>query len=119
MHRPSLVMLPAKMVAEAAGTPDPGRVAWQAGLVAAALALLDDGYIRIGGMTSRGLGRVKVECRSLEIVTIRDSLRRLWDPSWPATPIPAPLVRRQAPAPTEALRSWRDSLEAWLKEAER
>ncbi len=92
---------------------------WQAGLVAAALALLDDGYIRIGGMTSRGLGRVKVECRSLEIVTIRDSLRRLWDPSWPATPIPAPLVRRQAPAPTEALRSWRDSLEAWLKEAER
>ena len=29
-----LVMLPAKLAAEAAGSPDPARVAWQAGLAA-------------------------------------------------------------------------------------
>jgi AGZA family xanthine/uracil permease-like MFS transporter len=40
-----LVMLPAKLVAEAAGHPDPARVAWQAGL----LACLGSGLIETGG----------------------------------------------------------------------
>lgn len=39
-----LVMLPAKLVAEAAGLPDPVRVAWQAGLV----ACLGSGLIELG-----------------------------------------------------------------------
>jgi AGZA family xanthine/uracil permease-like MFS transporter len=40
-----LVMLPAKLAAEAAGLPDPGRVAWQAGLV----ACFGSGLIEVGG----------------------------------------------------------------------
>jgi AGZA family xanthine/uracil permease-like MFS transporter len=40
-----LVMLPAKMAAEAAGAADPSRVAWQAGL----LACLGSGLIEFGG----------------------------------------------------------------------
>lgn len=92
---------------------------WQAALVAAALALLDEGYLRIGGMTSRGLGRVQVGCRALEIVTLRDSLKDLWDPAWPTAPAIPPLVRRQAPNPGATLQSWRDNLVDWLKEAER
>lgn len=40
-----LVMLPAKMAAEAAGAADPARVAWQAGLV----ACLGSGLIEFGG----------------------------------------------------------------------
>ncbi|MCA9680803.1 MAG: NCS2 family permease [Myxococcales bacterium] len=40
-----LVMLPAKMAAEAAGVADPARVAWQAGL----LACLGSGLIELGG----------------------------------------------------------------------
>ncbi|EDM78011.1 hypothetical protein PPSIR1_19419 [Plesiocystis pacifica SIR-1] len=40
-----LVMLPAKMAAEAAGVDDPSRVAWQAGL----LACLGSGLIELGG----------------------------------------------------------------------
>lgn len=40
-----LVMLPAKLAAEAAGLPDPARVAWQAGL----LACLGSGLIELGG----------------------------------------------------------------------
>ncbi len=40
-----LVMLPAKLAAEAAGHPDPASVAWQAGL----LACLGSGLIEIGG----------------------------------------------------------------------
>jgi AGZA family xanthine/uracil permease-like MFS transporter len=40
-----LVMLPAKLAAEAAGHPDPATVAWQAGL----LACLGSGLIEIGG----------------------------------------------------------------------
>jgi AGZA family xanthine/uracil permease-like MFS transporter len=40
-----LVMLPAKLAAEAAGAPDPSRVAWQAGL----LACLGSGLIELGG----------------------------------------------------------------------
>lgn len=40
-----LVMLPAKMAAEAAGASDPARVAWQAGLV----ACLGSGLIEFGG----------------------------------------------------------------------
>lgn len=40
-----LVMLPAKLVAEAAGVADPARVAWQAGLV----ACLGSGLIELGG----------------------------------------------------------------------
>ncbi len=42
-----LVMLPAKLVAEAAGHPDPARVAWQAGLV----ACIGAGFIELGGAT--------------------------------------------------------------------
>jgi AGZA family xanthine/uracil permease-like MFS transporter len=44
-----LVMLPAKMAAEAAGHPSPARVAWQAGLV----ACLGSGLIEFGGDTMR------------------------------------------------------------------
>ena len=40
-----LVMLPAKLVAEAAGVADPARVAWQAGLV----ACVGSGLIELGG----------------------------------------------------------------------
>jgi AGZA family xanthine/uracil permease-like MFS transporter len=40
-----LVMLPAKLAAQAAGAPDPARVAWQAGLV----ATVGSGLIEIGG----------------------------------------------------------------------
>jgi adenine/guanine/hypoxanthine permease len=40
-----LVMLPAKLAAEAAGAADPARVAWQAGL----LATLGSGVIELGG----------------------------------------------------------------------
>ena len=40
-----LVMLPAKLAAEAAGRADPARVAWQAGLV----ACLGSGLIELGG----------------------------------------------------------------------
>jgi AGZA family xanthine/uracil permease-like MFS transporter len=40
-----LVMLPAKLVAEAAGHPDPARAAWQAGLV----ACVGSGVIELGG----------------------------------------------------------------------
>jgi AGZA family xanthine/uracil permease-like MFS transporter len=40
-----LVMLPARLAAEAAGAPDPARVAWQAGLV----ACLASGLIELGG----------------------------------------------------------------------
>ncbi len=40
-----LVMLPARLAAEAAGAPDPARVAWQAGLV----ACLGSGLIELGG----------------------------------------------------------------------
>lgn len=40
-----LVMLPAKLAAEAAGAADPARVAWQAGL----LACLGSGMIELGG----------------------------------------------------------------------
>lgn len=40
-----LVMLPAKLAAEAAGLPDPARFAWQAGLV----ACLGSGLIEFGG----------------------------------------------------------------------
>ncbi len=40
-----LVMLPAKLVAEAAGHPDPARIAWQAGL----LATVGSGLIETGG----------------------------------------------------------------------
>jgi AGZA family xanthine/uracil permease-like MFS transporter len=40
-----LVMLPAKLAAEAAGAADPARVAWQAGL----LACLGSGLIELGG----------------------------------------------------------------------
>ncbi len=40
-----LVMLPAKLAAEAAGAPDPARIAWQAGLV----ACLGSGLIEFGG----------------------------------------------------------------------
>ncbi|NVB38602.1 NCS2 family permease [Pseudenhygromyxa sp. WMMC2535] len=40
-----LVMLPAKLAAEAAGVDDPSRVAWQAGL----LACLGSGIIELGG----------------------------------------------------------------------
>ncbi len=40
-----LVMLPAKLAAEAAGDPDPARVAWQAGLA----ACLGSGLIELGG----------------------------------------------------------------------
>jgi len=40
-----LVMLPAKLVAQAAGHPDPARVAWQAGL----LATVGSGVIEIAG----------------------------------------------------------------------
>lgn len=40
-----LVMLPAKLAAEAVGAPDPARVAWQAGL----LATLGSGAIELGG----------------------------------------------------------------------
>jgi len=40
-----LVMLPAKLIAEQAGAPDPVRIAWQAGLV----ATLGSGLIEFGG----------------------------------------------------------------------
>src|SRR5207244_217261 len=40
-----LVMLPAELIAKAAGNPDPARVAWQAGL----LACLGSGVIELGG----------------------------------------------------------------------
>ena len=40
-----LVMLPAKLAAEAAGAADPARVAWQAGLV----ACIGSGLIELGG----------------------------------------------------------------------
>jgi AGZA family xanthine/uracil permease-like MFS transporter len=40
-----LVMLPAKMVAESSGHPDPARVAWQAGLA----ATIGSGLIELGG----------------------------------------------------------------------
>ena len=40
-----LVMLPAKLAAEAAGAPDPSRIAWQAGLV----ACFGSGVIELGG----------------------------------------------------------------------
>ncbi|HEX4955833.1 MAG TPA: NCS2 family permease [Thermoanaerobaculia bacterium] len=40
-----LVMLPAKLAAQAAGDPDPARVAWQAGLA----ACLGSGLIELGG----------------------------------------------------------------------
>jgi AGZA family xanthine/uracil permease-like MFS transporter len=40
-----LVMLPAEIIAKAAGNPDPARVAWQAGL----LACLGSGLIELGG----------------------------------------------------------------------
>src|SRR5882724_9172429 len=40
-----LVMLPAKLAAEAAGAPDPSRVAWQAGLA----ACLGSGLVELAG----------------------------------------------------------------------
>ncbi len=87
---------------------------WQVALLAAALLLLDEGHARLGGMTSRGLGRVKVICHRIELLALRDSLPVLWDATWPTEPALGPLVRRHAPDPRATLAAWRSRLETWL-----
>jgi CRISPR/Cas system CSM-associated protein Csm3 (group 7 of RAMP superfamily) len=89
---------------------------WQASVVAAALGLLDDGLLRLGGMTSRGLGRVKIRCRAVEVVSLGGALAELWDQAWPTESAGPLLVRRRAPDPGAAMTAWRANLQAWLPE---
>jgi len=90
---------------------------WQAALVAASFGLLDGGILRLGGMTSKGLGRVEVDVRSVEIVAVRDGLADLWEADWTVEPVAPPLVRRRAPSSREVVERWRSRLENWLAEA--
>lgn len=87
---------------------------WQAALLAAAIALLDEGHARLGAMTSRGLGRVDIACRRVEVLAVRDSLSELWDTTWSAQPAAGPFVRFWAPDPEGTLALWRSQLEPWL-----
>lgn len=89
---------------------------WQAALVAAGLGLIDEGILRLGGMTSKGLGRVQVRVDSLEVVTVGDGLADLWGSDWAVEPVAPPLRRRRAPSPMEVLATWRSRLEEWLQE---
>lgn len=89
---------------------------WQAALVAATLGLIDAGHLRLGGMTSKGLGRVEIGYRGLDVFAVAEALRDLWDPSWARGPAGAPLVRRSAPDPKAAMEAWRSKLEDWLPE---
>lgn len=47
-----------------------GTEAWQDGLVVLALELLHEGHLRVGGATSRGLGRLEVEGREVHTLDL-------------------------------------------------
>lgn len=87
---------------------------WQAALLAAAVALLHEGHARLGAMTSRGLGRVEVACRGIELLAAKDRVPELWDETWSTEPAAGPFVRRRSADPTATLAAWQSQLEAWL-----
>jgi len=49
---------------------------WQAGALAAGLELLDDGMLRLGWGTTKGLGRVRVEPRHVRLLALEESQAR-------------------------------------------
>lgn len=46
---------------------------WQAGALAAGLKLLDDGMLRLGSGTTKGLGRVRVEPKQVRLLALEES----------------------------------------------
>jgi len=97
---------------------------WQAALVAAALGLLDDGTLRVGSGTTRGLGRVRASADAVVVssMPVRTGTERLGELLETGRFSPAEraalLEVRRAVEPAAALLAWSAGLGDWLATAE-
>jgi CRISPR/Cas system CSM-associated protein Csm3 (group 7 of RAMP superfamily) len=92
---------------------------WEAALVAAAIGLLDEGTLRIGSGTTRGLGRVHATPDAVVVSSLQtDGLRDLLEAGqFGPSERTALLEVRRAQDPAATLRAWSARLGAWLPEA--
>ncbi len=92
---------------------------WQAALVAAAIGLLDDGTLRLGSQSSKGLGRVRVTAEAVVIrfIDAGPSARvaRLLDAGGFTEPEQDGILTvRRSDDPSATLAAWSAELAAWL-----
>ncbi len=89
---------------------------WQAALVAAALGLLDDGTLRLGSQTTKGLGRVRTAPETLVVRSLDD--RRIGPLLQAAVfeqdTAPGLLRVHRAKDPADTLARWSGQLRSWL-----
>lgn len=92
---------------------------YELGMLVLAVELLNDGLARLGGATSRGLGRVRFELDEVTEVTPQEILSRLSEGQPPATASApeqeAEKVRRREEADRKA-KTWKDALRRRLEE---
>jgi CRISPR-associated protein Csm3 len=92
---------------------------WQAAALAAGLDLIEQGVLRLGSATSRGLGRVRIEPGPLVVLALdQESSRPLLLEGLFAGPERAGLFWRYTASETRTvLDRWAASLEGWLRDA--
>lgn len=92
---------------------------WHLAAIAAALDLLDRGVLRIGSQTTRGLGRVRVNPRGIEVRTLDPELTLLAPALATFTKAGAPpwTVWRSAQPPA-TLAAWQENLQSWLEDGQ-
>lgn len=91
---------------------------WQAAALASGLELLDRGVLRVGAATSRGLGRVRVEPRSMTLLALcEDALGPLLPPEATSAERAGLFLRWAADDPSAVLTRWSASLGGWLRGA--
>ncbi len=88
---------------------------WQAALVASGLDLINQGLLRVGSGTSRGLGRVTIRYRRLDIIAAGrlPALYSVLD--WTPETLAGPLLRFRAAQPAAAARYFGSNLQHWLE----
>jgi CRISPR/Cas system CSM-associated protein Csm3 (group 7 of RAMP superfamily) len=92
---------------------------WQAAALAAGLDLFQQGVLRLGSSTSRGLGRVRIEPKELVVLALdQESPQPLLLEGLFAGPERAgPFWRYVASDARTVLDRWAASLEGWLRDA--
>jgi len=92
---------------------------WQAGALAAGLELLDEGVLRLGSGTTKGLGRVRVEAKQVRLLALEESQAkelattgRLSVPSREGLFLSYTAVDGRA-----VLERWAEALPGWLRDA--
>lgn len=92
---------------------------WQAAALAAGLELLDHGVLRLGGGTTKGLGRVRVDARSVRLLALEQAyVHELVQAGGMAAPTRKGLFLEYAAAGDPAvLGQWSERLGEWLRDA--